>query len=733
MNEATEAREQKADRLYALLPSVYRKRDADLGQPLRALLRVIAEQVNVVEDDIAQLYENWFIETCEDWVVPYLAELVGYRPVHEGGEPGTPATFEGLARNKILIPRREVANTIRYRRRKGALSVLELLANDVAGWPSRAVEFYQLLSVAQHLNHLHLDRGRTVDLRAGDALDRLNGPFDELAHKVDVRRINSHREQGRCNIPSVGLFVWRLKEYSITKAPAYYLERRHRSRDRNRYTYSVLTNDTQLVTMPFREPEPVHIADEMNVPSPIRRRALDERPADYYGAGKSILIWIDTLDHPVKEKDIIAADLSDWAYSPQGSQVAVDPRLGRIALANDRDATGVWVSYYYAFSADIGGGEYERPLRPPGLTPASKRYRVSQQKGSEPDYFECVNDALLAWLRERTNHPDAIIEIDDSGSYSETIKEVVLQPGERLELRARNGARPLVRLFDINASRGDALVVCGPSDHNYHGRGPQFTLDGLLIAGRGLQFRGGLARVTIRHCTLIPGWSLGHDCAPENEMDASLELIGTPAQVNIEHSILGSILVDQDAVLSDPMRLNITDSILDATRLEYDALSASGPNQAVAHVLLNISRTTVLGAIKTHEIELAENSIFMSHVKVAHSQTGCMRFCYVPAGSRTPPRYECQPDGVKKGVLNEVDKALAELRVRPRFNSVRYGMATYCQLADSCAEEIKRGADDESELGVFHDLFQPQREANLRTRLDEFTPAGINAGIILAN
>ena len=81
----------------------------------------------------------------------------------------------------------------------------------------------------------------------------------------------------------------------------------------------------------------------------------------------------------------------------------------------------------------------------------------------------------------------------------------------------------------------------------------------------------------------------------------------------------------------------------------------------------------------------------------------------------------------------QADKALAEIRVRPRFNSLRYGMATYCQLANTCAEEIKRGADDESEMGVFHDLFQPQREANLRTRLDEFTPAGVNAGIILAN
>jgi hypothetical protein len=35
-------------------------------------------------------------------------------------------------------------------------------------------------------------------------------------------------------------------------------------------------------------------------------------------------------------------------------------------------------------------------------------------------------------------------------------------------------------------------------------------------------------------------------------------------------------------------------------------------------------------------------------------------------------------------------------------------------------------------MGVFHDLFQPQRAANLRARLDEYMPAGMDAGIIYA-
>src|SRR3712207_8516146 len=51
-----------------------------------------------------------------------------------------------------------------------------------------------------------------------------------------------------------------------------------------------------------------------------------------------------------------------------------------------------------------------------------------------------------------------------------------------------------------------------------------------------------------------------------------------------------------------------------------------------------------------------------------------------------------------------------------------YGTPAYCQIGETCPREISRGADDESEMGVYHDLFQPQRESNLRARLDEFTP-----------
>ena len=192
------------DRLYELLPAVHRVRDAERGYPLRALLRIIGEQTDVIEKDIAQLYDNWFIETCEDWVVPYIGDLIGYRAGYDISSAGTKTSGRATRNlNKALIPRRDVAATLGSRRRKGTLALLELLANNVAGWPARAVEFYTLLGWTQHLDHQRRERGRTADLRDDHALDLIGTPFEQLAHTVDVRRIQSRHSPGRYNIPTV--------------------------------------------------------------------------------------------------------------------------------------------------------------------------------------------------------------------------------------------------------------------------------------------------------------------------------------------------------------------------------------------------------------------------------------------------------------------------------------------------------------------------------------------------
>jgi hypothetical protein len=169
------------ERLVELLPAVYGLRDGDDG-PLHELLGVVADQLAVLEESVAQLHDDQFVETCAPWVLPYMGELLGI-----AGLPPSP-----------LTPRAEVAHTIAYRRRKGTAAVLEQLARDVTGLPAAAVELFELLCATQHLNHLR--PGCESFLSLGDTLrlEALGGPFERrpqepaLTHTVDVRRIAGH-------------------------------------------------------------------------------------------------------------------------------------------------------------------------------------------------------------------------------------------------------------------------------------------------------------------------------------------------------------------------------------------------------------------------------------------------------------------------------------------------------------------------------------------------------------
>lgn len=678
--------------LYELLPAIDRQRDAEQGYPLRALLDVLGEQAQVLEDDIGRLYDNSFIETCAAWAVPYIGALVG-------ADAGA--------------SRAEVADTLAWRRRKGTLALLEELAERVAGWPARAVEFHRLLAWTQHLNHLHLQRGRTVDLRDGRALDTLAGPFDRLAHTVDVRRVGSGRGQGRYNIPSAALFVFRLRAYGVTQTPAYC----HEGMGARRYHFSVLGNDAPLFILPVPETTATSIAQPVNLPQPIQRGWL-HGAGPLYGDGASFAIYAPDwprrgAPQPIPFDAVIAADLSDWRrYKVPRGMVAVDPVLGRIAFPDGANLKkGVTVSYQYGFSADMGGGEYARTLQAPD---GARVLRVGRGEA-----YATISAALAAWTDEKPTRDGvlaAVIEVAASGVYTEALT-IRLDPGESLQLRAASRARAVLRLLDQVADGADALTVEG-------GAASRFTLDGFVVTGRGLRIAGpdpdgggapgDLCDVRIRHCTLVPGWGVHGNCDPRAPTEPSIELINTRARLSVAHSIIGAIAVTADEVTRDPGVVNLADSIVDATA--PGRLAVSSNEQGLAFATLHVARCTVIGQVLVHAVALAEDTLFTGTVRVARRQVGCLRFCYVAAASRTPRRFHCVSDPVQ-----------------PRFTSLRYGAPGYCQLHTACAAAIAGGASDQSELGAFHDLYQPQRAASLRARLQETSPAAMEAGIVYAN
>jgi hypothetical protein len=676
-----------AHTLYELLPAVYRQRDGERGHLLRDLIEVLGEQAQILEEEIERLYRNWFIETCHDWVVPYIGDLIGVRPTS----------------SELLGTRAEIANTLGYRRRKGTLAVVDQLARDVTGWPARAVEYFTLLSTNQSLNHLRLGNHGSPDLRNSAALANLGGPFESTAHLLEVRRIE--RGAGRYNIPNIGVHVWRLSAYELNRAIAHEVE----GGTGLHYTFSPLGNDMQLFRRRQNIERPFDIAAERNVPDLIPRRALHEQLSDFYGDQSSIAVWQD--GEFIESEQVAVCDLTAWAHPvPTGMTIAIDPELGRIAFASQPESE-VRVRYHYGFSADIGGGPYDR-------REAADRSEVrllhvvsdpSEVTDEDVEGFETINDALVHWnslsAEERQQRP-TVIEIDDNSTYSEALSDIDLPQGASLTIRAANRKRPTLLL------RSELNVVGGADS--------TLELNGLLVANQGARVTGALGALRIKHCTFVPGWGFTESGEPLAAGATSLTIEATTPEVEISNSIIGPMHTAVDA------QVRICDAIVDANDASNPAFQ--GVQEDEAGGLLEILRATVIGAVHATEIRSASDTLFLGRVETVRRQQGCLRFCHVPLGSIVPRRFHCQP-AAPVGASPEELESLARA-VAPQFTSLRYGDTGYCQLAPDSLVEIRRGAEDESEMGAFSSLKQPQREESLRVRLDEYLRLGMEAGIL---
>jgi hypothetical protein len=400
----------------------------------------------------------------------------------------------------------------------------------------------------------------------------------------------------------------------------------------------------------------------------------------------------------------------------------------------------------------IGGGEYPRELTEPI---GAVFYRVG--KGT------ALAEQIAQWTKDQPTH--AVIEISDSGYYELLLKDALqIASGKSLQIRAAKKARPVIELNDKPEGARNSFAFSGEP-------GSRLTLDGLLIFGCAVAIDGPAPdaqatesacpfEVVIRHCTLVPGLSFDHDChdADDGECDCevsdcekpSLELINVNGCVTIERSIIGTIRVEQDVVATEPLPITIRDSIVDCAHHEGEPTAKEGDDfdahhaifskycGHIAHAVLRLARCTIFGWVRAHAIVAADDCIFTDRIQVARRQLGCMRYCYAPPESRTPHRYQCQPERAVRALaaasdtpLTPADEERERARVVPQFAARRFGNTDYARLAQTCAEEIRRGAEDESEMGVFHDLYDPQRADNLRTRLAEFVPADFEASVLL--
>ncbi len=490
---------------------------------------------------------------------------------------------------------------------------------------------------------------------------------------------------------------------------------------------------------------------------------------------------------PVPVQRWIVSDLTDWrppALPASGPPwVAIDPELGRLAFAAGVSPGRVLVDFTYARLGDVGAGGGGLSPQVTGSSAQaaepiqSWNGRVSQQavpiSGSGHTY-RSLDEALAAFEQACEDASPSPcwgrIEIDDSSTYypaehlagpsaqgqvsgrpTDTWR-ITLPHGSRLTLATGRGASPtLIGGMSVLADRPE----CG------------LTLSGLRIEGI-LCVRSSLD-LQLDHCTLLapprrsqvtadgadPDGGDPDGVVSEEIPQACLKVACRrrviEADISLYRCICGPLRIDESAGC-----LRLVECLVDAggdrnwairgcdgrhpktadgptleTRRGHSDPSAKGPDPGPPTFMKGC---TIFGRVRAQMLE-AVDTLLTGRAVIVRRQEGAMSYCYVPPGSGTPRLYRCQPSLAVEGLpAKDVERLAPQVRRRlvPIFVSRVYGQPGFGQLAQATAEQIKRGAETGTEIGVFGFLAEPQRRDALPNLFAEYAPWGLDGGFFYA-
>ncbi|AOX00879.1 hypothetical protein BJP34_16775 [Moorena producens PAL-8-15-08-1] len=468
--------------------------------------------------------------------------------------------------------------------------------------------------------------------------------------------------------------------------------------------------------------------DLKEVPAPQVDPSEPELNSEYYyGPERSLVIYIKRGKNKGEEypaippEKIIAQRLTNWEEPPPG-KIAVDVELGRLMFASGEDPgwDNLEVNFSYGFSANMGGGPYNRSQ---ALVQDAETIRWVARKmppEATENWYTSLSEAIGAWKASGESH-NTIRIMDNQAHFtarSHTAPVVddtlLIELGscDRLTIEAGNGYRPTI------SPLGGDLIVSGAE-------GSTLRLNGLLCGGKVIV--AGKAQLEVDHCTIRPKRSPDQ----HQETVVGISEVSGETKVTISNSIVGQVNLPIESGA-----LTLRDSIIDG------AGSAAIRSLGRHHGLVTkIERSTIFGGVYIEEMELGSETIFMEPVKAQKQGSGGLRYSYAPVGYQietepppteeepkkenyyysTPERYECQP------------KTLENSELQPSFTSQQYGQPGYAQLSLSCPQEIQKGAENNTEMGAFNNLQRPQQEANLAASLDEYLRLGMEVSTVYKN
>ncbi len=508
-----------ADKLWNLLPAIYRTLDTDqfnlgnsstqINGPLRELVNRIGAQAAIVRRSIDRLWEDQSIESCDDWVVSYIGDLLATNLV---------AAVD--ARGQRL----DVAKTIYYRRRKGTVAVLEEIAADITGWDARVVEFFRRLGRTRHgLDPAIVDPDaspaddRTLELAEGfvglwtnthiggwadlrnaygaslaqspfSIVNTVRAPsaFDEFFHTADFRAANGR--SGWYKIPNLGVFLWRLTSFGVDQT--------NPVQSGNCFTFDPTGREIPLFAASSRPLGDGWVSpQEWQLPNPISTPLLRAALANPQGqplyaqlAADGFTLEPDSLGLFTKGGsfyDLI--DVSQFTTFPENPatshQFMLFPETGRFGVLHPPLSGPVTVQYHYGFSAPMGAGPYDRRV-------------IGQDSNPTPTPVPIVNISGGGgnFSASGVVGSTGTVSLNDSLTYD----SAPAFPGiQQVTVMAQNQSRPVIR-FTPPLSDANAWAFTGNANSS-------LVLEGLFVSGGDLVLRGQFASVTLTCCTLDPG------------------------------------------------------------------------------------------------------------------------------------------------------------------------------------------------------------------------------------
>ena len=765
--------------LYKRLPEIYRIRDQEqqpAGQ-LEAYVDLIDEVHSAIRDDIASLGRDAFIESCSDWVIPYIGDLLGTS--HLSGDTWT--------------LRADVARTISHRRRKGTLGSIESLAYSLSGWAVHTVEMLERMVWNQHINHLRPDaggvpplglskflsdarRGGTVNLRDPALLSLINGPFDPFAHVADIKPAVGWR--GLYNLPNLGIFLWRLHTYTVARtrpgqlfppivlAPASAAEANFAVRvELHPQSEPMVLFNTHRF---HADDEPPNISSPDAVPGPMPPARLSNdtpagRPEHYveiatYPAG-TVPPRMNTLGlslqvpqapfTPATPWKLRGANLCAWETGLQpplrAHEIAIDPDRGRMVFgamgavpADEANAivSGLFVSPTHGFQGPVGAQPIPRLASPASWQEVAPIIVTVDPLNTPANTLQ----AALTNLQNRAQ--PLIIEIKDSlvheldlSTITGTSNELGLQTlrlNRSLWIRAVDGERPVIRLKKPLAFR----------PHDVLGAGAPAIMDSLMVRLEGIYLtrdkavfptnapliaRAALNQLHIQDCTLDPGGyvALNSVRAPireamrldnTNGFVAPNELLAfdqTP-EIVLENSICGPLAIDDD------YSLTIINGIVDAGGTLETAAPALAVGAATGNAeltwgpALTLDGLTCFGRMRVTSAS-GKGGIWVHALQVLDNQIGCIKNSwFADANNRLPPNHAC------------LNGSQADLH----FEAETFGRPGYAQITRGSDVRILEQGPNDDEMGAFGLLLNSHKWKNIQIRFREYMPVGVRPVLI---